>query len=242
MSLLGRQLNAGVVGADGDHRKIPDITGQGRKRVLTIHQAIKTSETDTHVFFLNGPFSQWHPSRHVARLRPDGPLIEFNCAEQHMMAGKAALMGDEDSLRAIMAVEQDPRDWRRAPKRQKELGREVAGRGGGDWTPEDVALWDAECGGVVLRANLAKFGQDVELHAFLTHGPTLDDPAFGRKHLVEGAHYDRIWGVGLAWDDPRIVDPANWNGENRLGETLVEVRRRLDGWAPRHLDARGRLC
>jgi predicted NAD-dependent protein-ADP-ribosyltransferase YbiA (DUF1768 family) len=145
----------------------------------TMHQDIKTSETATHVFFLNGPFSQWHPSRHLAKLSPDGPLIEFNCAEQHMMAGKADLMGDDETLRAILAVEQDPRDWRRA------------------------------------------------------HGPTLADDAFGSKHLVEGAHYDRVWGVGLAWDDPAIVDPDNWNGQNRLGETLVEVRRRLDGWGGR---------
>jgi ribA/ribD-fused uncharacterized protein len=199
----------------------------------TMHQDIKTSETATHVFFLNGPFSQWHPSRHLAKLSPDGPLIEFNCAEQHMMAGKADLMGDDETLRAILAVEQDPRDWRRAPRRQKELGRRVRGRDGGDWTPEDVALWDAECDGVVLRANLAKFGQNPELHLFMTHGPTLADDAFGSKHLVEGAHYDRVWGVGLSWDDPAIVDPDNWNGQNRLGETLVEVRRRLDGWGGR---------
>lgn len=197
-----------------------------------IHQDIKTSETATHVFFLNGPFSQWHPSTHIARLRPDGPLIGFNCAEQHMMAGKADLMGDAETLAAIMSVEQDPNDWRKAPRRQKELGRKVRGRAGGDWTTEDRALWDRECDGVVLRANLAKFGQNPNLHAFLTHGPARD-PAFARKHLVEGAHYDRVWGVGLAWDDPAIVDPDNWQGENRLGETLVEVRRRLDGWGTR---------
>lgn len=198
-----------------------------------MHKDIKTSETATHVFFLNGPFSQWHPSRHVARLSPDGPLIEFNCAEQHMMAGKADLMGDTETLAAIMAVEQDPTDWRKAPRRQKELGRKVRGRDGGEWSVDDIALWDRECNGVVLRANLAKFGQNPNLHAFMTHGPTRSDPSFGRRHLVEGAHYDRVWGVGLAWDDPRIVDPDNWLGENRLGETLVEVRRRLDGWGTR---------
>ena len=197
-----------------------------------LHKTIKTSETNTHVFFLNGPFSQWHPSTHVARLRPDGPLMRFNCAEQHMMAGKADLMGDEETLAAIMAIEQDPKSWRNAPTAQKALGREIRGRDGGKWTKADRELWDQACEAVVLRTNIAKFGQNPDLHAFMTHGPTGSDPSFGRKHLVEGAHYDEIWGVGLAWDDPRIVDPDNWQGQNRLGETLVEVRRRLDGWGP----------
>jgi hypothetical protein len=188
-----------------------------------LHRGIKTSETNTHVFFLNGPFSQWHPGRFEQRLHPTGPLLAFNCAEQHMMAGKAHAMGDEEALERVMAVEQDPRDWRRAPKRHKELGRTVRGRAGGAWTPEDVAYWNSVADDVVFRGNWAKFDQDADALSFLRGGPD-DDLAFSSKTLVEGAHYDREWGVGLAWDDPAIVDPANWRGANRLGRALMLVR------------------
>ena len=49
----------------------------------------------------------------------------------------------------------------------------------------------------------------------------------GDLYLVEGAWYDRVWGVGLAWDDDRILDVNNWQGTNWLGETLMRVRAAL---------------
>ena len=36
--------------------------------------------------------------------------------------------------------------------------------------------------------------------------------------------FPRIWGVGLAQDDPLIRDPRNWRGENLLGFVLMEAR------------------
>jgi ribA/ribD-fused uncharacterized protein len=49
----------------------------------------------------------------------------------------------------------------------------------------------------------------------------------GDKILVEGNAKDNIWAVGLDWNDDRILDPSNWNGQNLLGKVLMELRTEL---------------
>ena len=46
----------------------------------------------------------------------------------------------------------------------------------------------------------------------------------GDKTLVEGSPFDKIWGVGIADNDDRILNEANWRGKNLLGKALEEVR------------------
>ena len=176
----------------------------------------KVKETDTHVYFLTGPFSQWFPARFsVATF---GVPLKYNCAEQYMMAQKALLFGDEAMFNAIMAVQPEPRDWKsqtlfnKIPKKQKELGRAVKNFDPAVWT-EEVAC------GIVFTANIAKFGQNQVLKDILLKT--------GDKILVEGASYDRVWGVGLAWNDPLILDEKHWLGTNWLGKTLMRVRNAL---------------
>jgi len=48
-----------------------------------------------------------------------------------------------------------------------------------------------------------------------------------RREIVEGSPYDKIWGVGLHWASEEILDEANWEGLNWLGDALMEVRRML---------------
>lgn len=191
----------------------------------------KNRVTDTAVYFLNGPFSQWFPSLFVGSLDDGGRPKEFNCTEQYMMASKALLMDDATTLDAIMDIV--PREGNAAlfegldavgnpacnragkvffneeiPKRQKAQGRNVK--------PFDQDLWDTHCDAIVFRANYYKFTQNPHLQQFL-----LDT---GDRHLVEGSRSDRIWGVGLDYADPRIEDQANWNGTNKLGQALMLVR------------------
>jgi hypothetical protein len=175
--------------------------------------------TDTHVYFVGGPFSQWAPSLFKARFEPDTDEFDFNCAEQYMMAAKAFLMKDFASLEAILGIQ--PKGGNAAffaggarapffdvPKAQKAAGRAVKNF--------DAKLWDARCEHLVFVGNFAKFTQNPSFREALL--------ATGNRTIVEGASYDRIWGVGLDWADPQIEDEANWRGENRLGRVVMAVR------------------
>jgi len=50
-----------------------------------------------------------------------------------------------------------------------------------------------------------------------------------QRVLVEASPLDRVWGIGLAADDPRAADPAGWRGLNLLGFALMEARDLLSG-------------
>jgi len=169
---------------------------------------IKVKETDTHVYFLTGPYSQWYTSWFKQSLHPDSDLLEFHCGEQYMMAGKAFLFEDYDVLEKIMQVEQNPYNPNEAPDKIKKLGREVKGF--------NDAVWLENCDDIVFRGNWAKFTQNRHLTSYM-----MDSVG---KMLVEGASYDRVWGVGLAWNDPKILDEKNWRGDNRLGKAIMRVR------------------
>jgi ribA/ribD-fused uncharacterized protein len=71
----------------------------------------------------------------------------------------------------------------------------------------------------VVRASLAKFGQNAELRSYLLET--------GDKVLVEASPVDRVWGIGLAADDPRAEQPSEWTGLNLLGFALMRARATL---------------
>jgi len=144
--------------------------------------------------FYGGVCSQWL----ACDFEVDG--VRYNCTEQYMMAEKARLFGDKESERKIMFANH-PRD-------QKAIGRRVK-----DFVREE---WDAISRDVVYKANYAKFTQNPGLEY------ELRDTA--GTLLVEASPTDRIWGVGLTTDDPKVHDPKKWRGTNWLGEVLMKVR------------------
>lgn len=143
------------------------------------------------------PFSNWHR----ADFEVDG--LKFKWNEQYMMLKKAELFGDTEVADKIMAA--------KSPRECKDLGREVKG-----YTD---AIWFAHREQIVLDGCRAKFTQNPHIQqALLDTGDTI---------LVEASPYDRIWGVGLAADDPRILDPSKWRGTNLLGKILNALRDEL---------------
>ena len=44
------------------------------------------------------------------------------------------------------------------------------------------------------------------------------------RFLVAASPKDNILGIDLAEDDDRVIDPAQWQGENHLGFALMKVR------------------
>lgn len=121
-----------------------------------------------------------------------------------MMYSKAMLFGDNNVAQQILKTSD--------PKAQKALGRKVKGF--------DEVLWNQHKCSIVEQGTYLKFSQNLELKKQLL--------ATGNKILVEGSPYDTIWGVGLKWDDPKILDQKNWRGQNLLGEALMRVRQRLN--------------
>jgi len=156
-------------------------------------------ETETMVLFWQPPaiFGQWTRSDFTV----DG--VSYMCAEQFMMAEKARIFADSATRAKILASD--------SPREHKALGRQVRGF--------DQAVWERERLPIVIRGNLAKFAQDPERCRVLL--------ATGDRLLVEASPLDKIWGVGLRADDPRVHDPKSWRGLNLLGEALIEVRAQL---------------
>lgn len=160
---------------------------------------------ETFTLFWDGPFSQWEPSIFTI------DNVEYNCAEQYMMACKAEIFEDEASLEEILEAED--------PRTQKALGRQVEDFDGDYWE-EDEDNGRPRCWNIVWRGNMAKFSQNKHLlDALLATKDTC---------LAEASPYDRIWGIGLRANDRRAQNRENWQGRNWLGEVLNSVRSFLE--------------
>lgn len=129
--------------------------------------------------------------------------VQYHTTEQYMMAAKARLFGDEESLREIMGAT-TPADY-------KKLGRKVRG-----FVAE---VWNARKYEIVVEGNLAKFSQNSALKDFLL--------STAGAILAEASPYDTIWGIGLDREQAERGGVEQWRGENLLGCALMDVRDRL---------------
>lgn len=155
--------------------------------------------TKTHIYFWGSYYSQWAKYDFI----DESLKIKFTSCEQYMMWNKAMLFKDKDSAKKIIETNN--------VKKQKELGRKVKGF--------DQKEWDKQKFNIIVKGNFLKFSQNKDIQKELLES--------GVKVLVEASPYDKIYGVGLKWDNDLILDENNWQGENLLGKALMEVREML---------------
>jgi len=153
-----------------------------------------------YVAFWNGIFSQWYHSPFQVY------STNYKNAEQYMMHMKAKLFNDEEIAEQIISKSN--------PKIIKALGRKIR-----NFNEE---IWNEEKVGIVKTGNFHKFKQNQKL---------LDDAKLlweRKPTFVEGSPFDKIWGVGIHFNDDEINNPDNWQGENLLGVALNEAFSMLD--------------
>ena len=117
-----------------------------------------------------------------------------------MMAEKARLFNDEETLRKILSTDD--------PKEVKALGRLIKNF--------DQETWENNKYDIVVKGNYAKFSQNSKLKEYLLNTKN--------KILAEASPYDKIWGIGLDKNNENAYNPKTWEGENLLGFALMEVR------------------
>ena len=153
--------------------------------------------TDTHVYFWGSPFSNWYN----CKVKHEGET--FHNSEQAFMWEKAMYFDDLEIADLILEAS--------SPSVAKSLGREVSGFNAETWSNVSYEYMVDVC--------YEKFRQHPKLQILLL--------STGDKVIVEASPHDKIWGVGLHWDDDKILDEANWNGQNLLGKALMDVREKL---------------
>lgn len=164
------------------------------ERVINLQSKCKNGEKFEYELFWKGPFSQW--DKHGFTI--DG--VFYKTAEYWMMAEKARLFNDEETLQKIIAA--------KSPREAKDLGRKIKGF--------NEEIWAEHRYDIVRIGNIYKFSQNEDLKQILLNT--------GNKILIEASPVDSIWGIGLAEKDPRAKDPTQWLGLNLLGFALTDVR------------------
>lgn len=142
----------------------------------------------------NSPFSQWYK----VNFELNGTT--YTSAEQFMMAKKAELFNDIETKQKILSTNNT--------RKQKNFGRQVKNF--------DETIWNANKIKIVYMANNLKFSQNIALKEKLMNTTG--------KLIVEASPVDKIWGIGLAEDNPDIYDKSKWEGENLLGKILTQLR------------------
>lgn len=141
-----------------------------------------------------GEFSNWY----ICSVTYEGK--QFCSSEQVFMYMKARLFCDEITANKILYTSNQ--------REIKALGREVKNF--------DQAKWDANKYDFMLKANKLKLLQNPKIMNILRD--TKDEI------ICEASPYDKVWGIGIGPDDPKVDDINNWQGENLLGKVLMDIR------------------
>lgn len=129
---------------------------------------------------------------------------QYSSIETYMMIQKVELFGEYELAEKIQKSDD--------AAEAKRIGRTPMKR-------FDAALWEEAGFNIVKRGVRAKFEQYPEYAEILKQTEGME--------IAECNADDRIWGIGIGLDDDRRYDRRLWNGTNRLGRILMEVREEL---------------
>lgn len=127
---------------------------------------------------------------------------KYISCEQWMMANKAILFRDSETLKKILDCDDN--------RKIKNLGREIKNFNESVWTYYRMPI--------VIHGNMLKFSQNAEIKNILMKT--------GKASLIEASPYDKIWGIGITAKDAehRLSIGKGIPGLNLLGKCLEEVR------------------
>ena len=153
--------------------------------------------TKEYTFFYKDKIAQWN----MKSFQDDTNI--YCCAEQYMMYHKAILFNDLEIADRIMRI--------RNVKQIKQLGREVKNF--------DNQIWDENKFDIVVKGNFLKFNKNPNFKKELYK--------YKDKEFVEASPVDRIWGIGLHYEDDKVLDKSKWKGQNLLGKAINKVKEML---------------
>lgn len=157
----------------------------------------RKSET---VLCFGGLLSRHHPLSNFCPASFKVNNVSYSSSEQAFQHAKALQFGDHRSAQRIMNNND--------PDEHKRIGRNIANYVQSEWNSvrDDILQ-------VILRA---KFTQNKNHREHLMNS--------GTRKLAEASARDRYYGIGLPITHEDILDENAWNGENRLGKLLMNLR------------------
>jgi len=157
--------------------------------------------TDEYVFFFSHKdvFSNWY----IAPFTETEPGYNetFCCVEQYMMWRKALLFKDHVIAAAILDHSMK-RDDEKGQAYYKRMGRAVSGF--------NNDMWEEYRERIVMRGLCLKYTQNPDLYSDLR--------LYQFKTFVEASPYDKVYGIAMGMYEPGVLNPANWKGQNLLGQ------------------------
>ena len=129
--------------------------------------------------------------------------ITYNCSEQYYQHKKAVYVGENEIAMKILNSND--------ATEQHKLGKKL--------TTDDEQWKNVMAKQVMEAAVKAKFEQNPSLKDILL--------STGNKMLVECNQYDKVWGIGLKLNNDDALDRNKWQGENALGQILIQIREGL---------------
>lgn len=152
------------------------------------------------VLCFGGILSRFHPLSNFCASDFVFKKNTYSSSEQALQHQKCLYFGDLHHARLIMNSND--------PAEQKQCGRHIY--------KFNQTQWSSIRDNLLKDILLAKFNQNEELKKYLL--------STGTRKLAEASAKDNVYGIARSINFGNILDSTKWDGENKLGKCLIEVR------------------